>query len=188
MGTALRCVVIVLLPLAWAAAARAQAFENAPVGTLGVGVLVPTARMSDLYGPGVVGRLGFRAPISRGTSVGVEAGVVAPKPKSGTPTLYQFPVRAMLYFPLAAEGGSTPYVAIGPGVTFNSVGSAGAGTPKGQKRDPYFTYAVKVGWAFRPEHMATTLFDLGARYEQQFIGYSSDFRSVEVEACVGRTF
>jgi len=173
--------------VASAGLASAQAFENARVMTLGVGMLIPAGAMSDFYDPGITGRASIRMPISQGTSFGVESGIMLPNHKSGSRTLYQFPVRALFYFPLAAEASSTPYAALGPGVTFNSTGDgAGASGPK--QRDPYFTYALKIGWAFRPEQMTSTLFELGARYEQQFIGGSSEFQTVEMEACVGRTF
>jgi hypothetical protein len=89
-----------------------------------------------------------------------------------------------LYFPVASEGSSTPYFALGPGVTFNSIRN---GAPGSSNPDPYFTYGLKVGWAFRPEHMASTLFEIGGRYEQQFIGGSTDFQTFDVEVCVGRT-
>jgi len=178
--------VALTLVMTWAGTAYAQAFENSPVATLSVGSVFPTASMSDLYGPGVVGRVSVRIPISAGTTFGVESGIVAPNDESGSPTLYQFPVRALLYFPLAPEAGSTPYLALGPGVTFNSVTDGQPGSR--EKRDPYFTYALKVGWAFRPETMARTLFEIGARYEQQFIGFSPDFQTFDMEACVGRTF
>jgi len=187
MRTALRWIVALSLVAASAGLAYAQAFENAPTATLGVGMMIPTGSMSDFYGPGITGRVSVRMPISQGMSFGVESGIMAPNQKSGSQTLYQYPVRALLYFPLASEASSTPYFALGPGVTFNSVGDdAQSGGSKDQ--DPTFTYALKIGWAFRPEHMTSTIFELGARYEQQFIGHSPDFQTVELEACVGRTF
>lgn len=187
MRIALRGIVALWLMITSVSLAAAQAFEGAPVGTLGVGLMIPAGTMSDFYSPGVIGRIAFRAPVSQGMSFGIESGIMAPGRKSGVRTLYQFPVRALLFFPLAAEGSSTPYVALGPGVTFNSVSdNENAGGP--EKRDPYFTYTLKVGYAFRPEHMSNTLFELGARYEQQFIGYSPDFHTVDLEACIGRVF
>ena len=173
------------LLVTWAAMAHGQTFEHARAATLGVGLLVPAGSLSDLYDPGIVGRVSVRMPISQGTTLGLESGIVAPNEKSGSPSLYQFPVRALLYFPLAPEGGSSPYLALGPGVTFNSVGKGPQGSAQ---RDPYFTYALKVGWSFRPETMTRTLFEIGARYEQQFIGSSSDFQSFDVEVCTGRIF
>jgi hypothetical protein len=187
MRIALRCVLGLSLSLASAGLAGAQAFENTRVATLGIGMMIPTVAMSHLYDPGITGRAGIRFPISKGTSFGIESGIMLPNHKSGSQTLYQVPVRTLFYFPLAAEGSSTPYLALGPGVTFNSLGNdAGATGPK--TRDPYFTWAVKLGWAFRPELLSNTVFDLGARYEEQSIGFSSDFQSVEIEAAVGKPF
>ena len=174
------------LLMAWQGSARAQAFERAPVLTLAIGLLAPSGSMSDSYDPGILGRVGFRGTITQGTAFGLEFGIYAPNNKSGVATLYQYPLRALLYFPLAAEASSTPYVALGPGVTFSKVDNSG---PPGSstERDPYFSYALKVGWAFRPEHMST-LFEIGARYEQQFIGNADDLQTFDLEASVGRTF
>lgn len=187
MRAALRWIVALSLVGISAGRASAQAFEKAPAAMLGVGMTIPIGSMSDFYDPGITGRVGVRMPISQGMSFGVESGIMAPNEKSGSQSLFQFPVRALLYFPLASEASSTPYIALGPGVTFNSVGDDGVSSGS-DERDPYFSYALKIGWAFRPEHMASTLFELGARYEQQFIGHSPDFQTAELEACVGRVF
>ena len=187
MRAALLWVVILLSLSTWAGPVRAQAFENTTALTLGVGALVPVTEMSKAYGLGFAARLGLRMSISAGTSIGVETGFYAPNRKSGNATLYQCPVRVLLYFPLAPEGSSTPYVALGPGVTFSQVGDSGD-PDSPTKRDPYFTYALKLGWAFRPEQMSGTVFEVGARFEHQFIGGSPDFQTVDVEVCVGRVF
>ena len=187
MQAVLRWFIVITSLWAWAGLAQAQAFEDAPTMTLGIGMLAPSGDMSKYYRPGAAGRLGLRAPISAGTSLGIEAGIYAPNSKSGSATLYQFPIRALLYFPVAPEGSSTPFVALGPGVTFNSVGDdRRPGEPR--EPPPYFTYALKAGWTFRPEQMSNTIFELGARYEQQFIGGSPSFQTFDLEACIGHTF
>src|SRR2546426_8941825 len=137
--------IVLVLLLGWGARARAQTFENVRVATLGVGMLVPGGDMSKSFGPGVVGRVSLRMPVSRGTSFGIESGIYAPNAKSGNATLYQIPVRVLMYFPVASEGSSSPYFAVGPGVTFNSIsGNGKSGSSKNP--DPYFTYALKLGW------------------------------------------
>ena len=187
MRTLLQCGIALVLLLGWGERAGAQAFENARVVTLRVGMLIPSGDMSKVFGPGVLGRANLRLPVSQGTSVGIESGIYAPNAKSGNATLYQIPVRVLMYFPVASEGSSSPYFAVGPGVTFNSIsGNGKSGSSKNP--DPYFTYALKLGWAFRPEHMASTLFEIGGRFEQQFVPESPDFQTFDVDVSVGRTF
>ena len=126
MRTLLQCGIALVVLLGWGERAGAQAFENARVATLRVGMLIPSGDMSKVFGPGVLGRANLRLPVSQGTSVGIESGIYAPNAKSGNATLYQIPVRVLMYFPVASEGSSSPYFAVGPGVTFNSVTGTGA--------------------------------------------------------------
>src|SRR6266705_7214724 len=73
-----RTAITLSLLVTWAGMARAQAFEHAPVATLGVGISVPTQDMADLYDPGIVARLGVRMPLSQGMSFRLESGFSAP--------------------------------------------------------------------------------------------------------------
>lgn len=175
-----------VLSMVSSSAVFGQAFEQTPSLLLTGGLTVPTGSGAEGWDLGPEGRIVIRFPITGTMTIGISGGLLAPASDVDELTLLQIPLSLMAYFPLAPEAASTAFLAVGGGITVNTVSSNSPWFDDDTETRP--TYSIRLGYSFRPEQMQSTMFEIGIQYEQQLEEDVSDWRSIGIQAGLGLCF
>lgn len=166
-----------------------QVFENSGSLIGNFGYSLPSGPVNDSYNPGPTVSVIYRGSLGPTTTIGVKGGLVIPSSDSDGYEFYQIPFRILLYFPMAGEAASSPYFALGPGLTYNNEEFKHPITLESKSTShTYVAYTLTLGYALRPESMGTTMFDFAVSYEQQFVNDGRDLRNFDFTFGIGLCF